>query len=601
MPRIISQKPLSEKWMKAAVVGSLWAFVEIVPGSLLHNLKVPMAGSILSVMTVYLVISFYQVWKLDGMIWRAGLICALMKSISPSAIILGPMLGILSEALILEMVIRLMGRNNISYSVAGALAVFSALAQKALTLLVLYGWDFVVLLENMYDFAARQLRMEGLKASVLLLILSAIYLLAGMMAGLLGARAGKSFLKQQQTSSSSFIGRGHVKSDLFRHFEKKNHSVMVLILIFLLLVGGMWLIANGPMLLSGVFILGFVSFMFIRYKKNMGYLRKPALWVQLALILLFSMVFHHEFVMRLPLPSEGLEAGTKMIFRALLLLSAFSGISSELKNPLVKNILYNRGMENLYRALELTFSALPGIMHAFSGLPTKIKGMGYFTRRLLESSQSLLDHFYDMEQSRPPVFVITGKINEGKTALAAEIVRLLKDQRLQIHGVLSRGNADNASRNAYFARDINSGKQELLCSDQPIGKEKQTSRFYFSETGITMGRQAIIHSIEANADLVVIDELGPMEINDLGWAPAVSYLMDNSKLPHLWVVREHLVKIMLRKWNVGKVLIFDLNHYQAADIIPYLLEAIREYSSDSAPSATGSCPEETADREIARL
>ncbi len=601
MARVISQKPLSEKWMKAAVVGSLWAFVEIVPGSLLHNLRVPMAGSILSVMTVYLVVSFYQVWKLDGMIWRAGLICALMKSISPSAIILGPMLGILSEALILEIVIRLMGRSTFSYSVAGALAVFSALAQKALTLLVLYGWDFVVLLENMVDFAARQLRLEGLKAWWLLLLLTAIYLLAGLVAGLLGARAGNTFLKQQQGGYHSFTGKGHVKSDLFSHFEKKNHSVMVLVLIFLLLVGGMYLIANGPLLISAAFIVGFVSFMFMRYKKNMGYLRKPALWVQLALILLFSMVFHHEFVMRLPLPSEGLIAGTKMIFRALLLLSAFSGISSELKNPLVKNILYNRGMENLYRALELTFSALPGIVHAFSGLPAKISGLGSFTRRLLESSQSLLDHFYDLEQSRPPVFVITSKINEGKTALTAEIVRLLKEQECLIHGVLSHGNADDASRNAYFAEDIYSGQLELLCSDQPINKEKQTSRFYFSEKGLSMGHQAIMQSIAGNADLVVIDELGPLEVNDKGWAPAISYLLNNSKLPHLWVVREHLLKVMLRKWNVGKVLVFDLNHYQAADIIPYLMEAINNKPIDPARNRQDDGPKASFDKEIVGL
>ena len=78
MTTFIPYKPLSEKWLKASVIGSLWAVVEIVLGSLLHNLKVPFAGSILSFFTVYLIIAFFQLWKLDGVIWRAGLICALM-------------------------------------------------------------------------------------------------------------------------------------------------------------------------------------------------------------------------------------------------------------------------------------------------------------------------------------------------------------------------------------------------------------------------------------------------------------------------------------------------------------------------------------------
>jgi len=63
MTTFLPQKPLSEKWMKASVIGSLWAVVEIVLGSLLHSLNIPMAGSILSLLTVFLIIAFFQLWK----------------------------------------------------------------------------------------------------------------------------------------------------------------------------------------------------------------------------------------------------------------------------------------------------------------------------------------------------------------------------------------------------------------------------------------------------------------------------------------------------------------------------------------------------------
>ena len=61
----------------------------------------------------------------NGLIWRAGIICALMKSISPSAVILGPMTGILTEALLVELSVWLFGKNIFGYLIAGALAVFS--------------------------------------------------------------------------------------------------------------------------------------------------------------------------------------------------------------------------------------------------------------------------------------------------------------------------------------------------------------------------------------------------------------------------------------------------------------------------------------------
>ena len=122
---LIASKPLNEIWLKASVLGSIWASIEILLGSFLHNLKIPFSGMILSLIGVWLIISFLQVWKERGLVWRAGIICALMKSISPSAVILGPMIGIFTEALLIEFFIFVLGKNIIGYLFAGAFAVLS--------------------------------------------------------------------------------------------------------------------------------------------------------------------------------------------------------------------------------------------------------------------------------------------------------------------------------------------------------------------------------------------------------------------------------------------------------------------------------------------
>jgi len=114
-------KPLNTVWVQAAVAGGLWASVEIILGSFLHNLRIPLSGSILTGFSVIILIAFYHIWPRKGMIWRAGLICALMKSISPSAIIIGPMIGIFTVALIMDLIIRIGGNHLSSYLLAGAL------------------------------------------------------------------------------------------------------------------------------------------------------------------------------------------------------------------------------------------------------------------------------------------------------------------------------------------------------------------------------------------------------------------------------------------------------------------------------------------------
>ena len=152
----IEQKTLDPVWLKASAVGSIWASLEIIIGSFLHNINVPFSGTLLSVMSVWLLVAFMQVWNDKGIIWRAGLICALMKSISPSAVIIGPMTGIIMEAFLIEFALRLLGRNLVGYITGGALAVMSSLLHKVATLLILYGFDLVRIADSFYRFAVNQ-------------------------------------------------------------------------------------------------------------------------------------------------------------------------------------------------------------------------------------------------------------------------------------------------------------------------------------------------------------------------------------------------------------------------------------------------------------
>ncbi|MCK7542545.1 MAG: hypothetical protein MZV63_72600 [Marinilabiliales bacterium] len=92
-------------------MGANWAASEIILGSFLHNLNIPFKGNILTAIGLILMISVAYKWKDRGLFWRSGLICALMKTMSPSAVLLGPMVAIIMEALLLDISVRLLGRN----------------------------------------------------------------------------------------------------------------------------------------------------------------------------------------------------------------------------------------------------------------------------------------------------------------------------------------------------------------------------------------------------------------------------------------------------------------------------------------------------------
>src|SRR5674476_209526 len=182
----IIYKPLNSIWLKASVVGSFWASIEIILGSFLHNLKIPLSGMILSFISVYLLISFLQIWKENGLVWRAGIICALMKSISPSAIILGPMIGIFTEAMLIEIFIFAFGKNLIGYLIGGAFAVLSTILHKLVGLLILYGFDFIKILSDLYLFAVKQINLEHLSPTFLIILIVFIYIITGMAGAIAG-------------------------------------------------------------------------------------------------------------------------------------------------------------------------------------------------------------------------------------------------------------------------------------------------------------------------------------------------------------------------------------------------------------------------------
>jgi len=195
-----------EVWIKAAVAGGLWASFEIIIGSFLHNMRIPFAGSMLAVTGMVLMIAFHRLWPERGLIWRAGLICALMKSISPSSLILGPMIGILTEAMLLELSVRLLGTNKAGYITGGVLGVSSAIIHKIASILILYGFSLIEVYLNIYRFAARQFGVENPDPWKLLAAL------AGRHSGTVSSGSGK------KTADKSVSGNHSIRrTTIWRH------------------------------------------------------------------------------------------------------------------------------------------------------------------------------------------------------------------------------------------------------------------------------------------------------------------------------------------------------------------------------------------------
>lgn len=573
METIIS-KPLNSIWLKASVLGSIWASVEIILGSFLHNLKIPLSGTILSFISVYLLISFLQVWNEKGLILRAGIICALMKSISPSAVILGPMIGIISEAILLEFFILILGRNLFGYMIGGAFAVLSALLHKLISLLILYGFDFIKIISVLYKFLIKQINIPDLDPVLLINIITSIYIITGMIAGFSGYISGRNFMNKSTPHSPDDLDiRLQSNNQLFSNTTKQKYSAYYLLANLIAIIISLVLINSDRIILSVIFSLIYIGICIYHYKSSLNRFRNFSVWLQFGAITLIAAFLWNSISGNL-FSISGLIVGLKMIARAIIIIIGFAAISIELKNPLIKSILYERGFANLYQSLSLAFSALPGIISHLTESKRRINKPSVLLDNLFRQARNLLQTFENEHLLRPSIVIITGELHKGKTTFAKNVIENLQNQGFKIGGFLSTGVHKEGERIGFNLYDIEATQQVELCRRNYNNNWIKCGRYYFNPNGLSKGIGLLNMTRLSDKHAVVIDEIGPLELGGQGWSDAIEKICRNSLIPQIWIVRKKLVSTVMKKWNVGNIYIFNISEDNFQDVQELLIGII---------------------------
>jgi nucleoside-triphosphatase THEP1 len=584
----ITIKPLKPVWLKASVVGGTWASIEIILGSFLHNLKIPISGAILSFISVWLLISFLQIWKENGLILRAGIICALLKSISPSAIILGPMIGIFSEALLIEFFILVFGKNLIGYLFGGAFAVLSTLLHKVVSLLILYGFNLVKILSDLYTFAVKQIKLEHLSPVYLLIIITAIYIITGMAGAVAGYIAGYRYIKKKdQTSLQDEVTLHPGKKPIIESSGQKYSVIFIFIHLVSIVVT--LLLINSTYIIPAIIVTcTYLFFCIFQYKNSLKRLKKISFWISFLIITFAAAFLWNGFSQGAFFSLNGLIIGLKMNARAIIIIIGFAAMSVELKNPVIRSLMYSRGLANLYQSTDLAFSALPFFIANISKSENKKNTVSKISSKSLFSLAEILLSAIQKEQlNKPGIVIITGEIHQGKTTLAREVVSILLERNIRIAGFLSFAVIDDGIRTGYNLFDIETKELTELCSTTGHDNRLNVGQYYFNNKALTKGLKLLSADNLIGKQCIVIDEIGPLELSNKGWSSAIEIICQTTSLPQLWVVRRNIVKKVLKRWITGDVYIYNLDSANATDITNKVIELIAAMNPETIQNKSG--------------
>ncbi len=119
-------------------------------------------------------------------------------------------------------------------------------------------------------------------------------------------------------------------------------------------------------------------------------------------------------------------------------------------------------------------------------------------------------------------FVITGPIGSGKTQTASSVAEELRAQGVPVGGVVSPRVLEYGVTTGYIVRDLLTGEERRLCTESPPGIRFR--RFFFSPTALEFANAAVARAGH-EAEVVVVDEVGPLELSGGGMAPGVQAVL----------------------------------------------------------------------------
>ncbi len=552
---------ISDKWIRASIIGTIWAAAEIVLGSFLHNLRVPFSGNMLTAIALVILIAVSYRWRQHGLYWRAGLICALMKAMSPSAIIFGPMIAIIMESVLLEISVRLLGRTYLGFITGSMLAMSWNLFQKVFNMVIFYGGNLVEIYSSITDWASKQLnfRFDAFWAPLILLL--SLYALFGAMAAVVGIVTGRRIasLPPEEVLPEAPVIRTPEK----RRNEAFGYSLAWLTADIMLVAGALLVVGMLSWVWWIIVVIPVVTLMAMRYKRAMRQLSKPGFWVTFVVITMLSALAFAALKPGENTLAEAILIGVQMNFRAVIIIVGFSALGTELYNPKIRNLFSRTRLRQLPLALELSAASLPTMIADMPDLKTAMKRPVSILNRMITRVEKRLQEASNEQEATRKVYIVTGDIGAGKTAWLVRLTGLLKEKGVRVGGILALRLMEEGRTTGYDITDIMTGSRTPFLrhtGDAMMGVE----RFTVDEAGYKAGLKALDPVSNCFSEVIIIDEVGPLELRGQGWHGRASELLIESGAVIVLAVRKGLIQEVTDKYGLSGAELIDV---EAGDVM----------------------------------
>lgn len=549
---MVNTQQLSDKWIKASILGTIWASSEIVLGSFLHNLRVPFSGNILTAIGIIILISASYKWKENGLFWRAGVICALLKTLSPSAVIFGPFVAILSEALILELSVRVLGRTIPGLIIGSIMAMSWNLFYKVFKLILFYGNNIIDVYTNLMKYAEQQMGLQFDAVWTPLILLLIIQILFGLVSALIGIRTGSETVNIQTPFTNKY--QTDKTQNSFKH-SNFSHSINWLVINTILMIGSLVLIGRINFAIWVVIEISIAIVWALRYKRALRQLVRPRIWIYFIVITMITAFVFTRLQSDSKTITDALLIGVEMNLRAIIMIMGFSVLGTELYNPKIRDYFARSYFKQLPVALQLSLESLPMMIANTPDLKSIVKNPTLFVHHIMSFADFRLNEIKSKANFEQKVFIITGGVGSGKTTCAKSLIENFQQESISVSGVYSSRVIKNEITTGYDIVTISNNKSEIFLRKKGDSSQQKIGRFYIFDEGLNAGNSELQNS---NSQITVVDEIGRLELSGKGWFNSVEQIIEKSENHLILAVRDEFVSQIIEKFKIQPESIFNL-------------------------------------------
>lgn len=153
-------------------------------------------------------------------------------------------------------------------------------------------------------------------------------------------------------------------------------------------------------------------------------------------------------------------------------------------------------------------------------------------------------------KQRPKLLIITGEMGAGKTTWVRHFIDYARTQNADVRGLLSPPIFENSVKTEINLVNLETGEQRKLAHLRTAEPTAQivTKCWEFDPDVLAWG-DAVLRAI-IRADILIVDEIGPLELErGAGWQSALA-LLDASQLytTACVVIRPNLIPPALSRW-----------------------------------------------------